>query len=646
MNTVTASDLSRSRVVRGFTLTELIVAVGAVALLTLGIGQIFSSVGRLVGSGAAIAETDQFARAIGSQMRKDFDGFAQLRPDETFMAIRCRRVGDLNGDGSATGSERAVYLTPEDRQADIRDGILPYAAGSRAITTRLDDIVFLAFSGGDNSYSTAQRVTNSTTPATQVARIHYGHSLRPAPDRVFFYDPNFAGRNTSNTPRRLWFADGDFGSRPSDNNRFNTGGLEPTLQGKSTGRNEYAGQWLFSRHALLLYGGLAAGYGGAPGAPFDTNLTYAPYIRGLESERRTIFGFSNPLADSPDRATPRPTSLINSETGNPLWPFPRLSRHGRTDICAQSPSEVRRWLEGLGPIPGPLGAPTALNQLPDASAFEDGRLDDPLVPDNRWSPADGTTFTKIDAPLYQREYNSANPVVGLSNNHRRVMSAIAGCFERVLAESVPPQVDRGDYLIEYSGAAPIASGGDPASRAMMDLHAVIGSRVSRVEIAWSDGSTWLYEDPLLDPDSAGPLPPRAERSDELWYDIDFARFNDPDSSNDLAGHDPRGLYATSSDNPVLSPEIHAGRRSDVLFVSDTASGAYSYDKTSGAPEGSDDEEYLAIFPFRVADSLGGFTSTPFRKPSRVRIRITIHDSQFRIPGGRQYEFQFSLNGRS
>ncbi|HVZ94875.1 MAG TPA: prepilin-type N-terminal cleavage/methylation domain-containing protein, partial [Phycisphaerales bacterium] len=78
---------------RGFTLTELIVAIGATALLMIGIAQVFASVSRVVGSGSAVAELDQLARAVERQLREDFSSLSQMRADETFMAIRSRKLG-------------------------------------------------------------------------------------------------------------------------------------------------------------------------------------------------------------------------------------------------------------------------------------------------------------------------------------------------------------------------------------------------------------------------------------------------------------------------------------------------------------------------------------------------------------------------
>jgi len=78
---MTSFRISRppARGVRAFTLAEIVVAVGASVLLTVGVGQIFQSVGSIVSQGAAIAEVDQLARSIERQIRDDFDALNQMK---------------------------------------------------------------------------------------------------------------------------------------------------------------------------------------------------------------------------------------------------------------------------------------------------------------------------------------------------------------------------------------------------------------------------------------------------------------------------------------------------------------------------------------------------------------------------------------
>lgn len=613
----------------GFTLAELIVAVAAVALLTIGIGQLFSSVQRLVGTGAAIAETDQFARAIGSQLRSDFEAMNRLRSDELLIAIRNRRLGDVDGSVGITGRERAIYLTRDDREADLRAGILPYAEGSRAINVRLDEIIFLGFAGDAGVYGSAQssRPGGGQAPATQQARIYYGHGLRPAQNLAFdVLDP--PSGSSSNVRPREWVADGDFGAVTGSNNIFDPDDL--VNGGQVTGRNEFAGDWTFLRQSLLLYGGLASGYPGSTGGgPFDTEaITFTPYIRGLEAERREVNGAGRALLSN---ANPTPRRSGNS------GPYARLLRHGRTDLCAQSPEDVKRWLEGLAP-PAPPGLP------PDATALSSGKLEF----DQPWQSNQDFNASP-DGPLWERTaVPSTNGTAIQIVNRRGLFAAVAGCFSRMLAESETPLLDRGDSLNPNLTPQDRSQNSDLHESAYMDLHATFATRVSSIEIAWTDGKTWVYDDPL-DRDLDGE--PDTFRGDEIWYDIDFTRYSQPEG-NDLRQADSLNQYGTHNDVLERSPEVPPTMRRDPVRGVETAgNGRYDALVTGGDPNSEGADEYLAIFPYRfptnstTPDQIGGYETGAYDRPLRIRFRFTVHDSQFRIPGGRQYEFVLPVDPR-
>ena len=103
MSTPHMKTISRSAARRrpAFTLAELLVAVAVVVLLSIGIGQLFGNVSRLVSTGSAVAEVDALARALEKQIRDDFDRMNRLPTEDTLLAIRSRLVRD-------------VYLTAED----------------------------------------------------------------------------------------------------------------------------------------------------------------------------------------------------------------------------------------------------------------------------------------------------------------------------------------------------------------------------------------------------------------------------------------------------------------------------------------------------------------------------------------------------
>lgn len=616
---------------RGFTLTEMIVAVGAVALLTVGVGQLFSSVQRLVGGGAAVAETDQLARAIANRLQQDFEALGAMHEDETFMVIRNRRMGDVNRNRQRDTNERAVYLRLEDREADQRDGLDPYVDRSRAINVRLDDMTFLGFSGGDRSFESAQISSpgSGPSPTSQIAKITWGHGLKPAIDRSF--DPFNPGTGPGpNTTPRSWVADGDFAQQSGAPNRFDP--ASTVNGGLVTGRNSFAGDWILLRQATLLYGGLATGYPPpANGAPFSIRVNYTPYIRDLEAGLRTGFW---PFLLSADGSVST-NSVITPRPAGHVVPMPRLARMGRVDICAQSLEDVRRWLEGLegGSSTTPI----------DATAFTSGRVEANTAA--RWTP--GTPLTAAapaDAPLWQR-IDTGTPDGIQLENRRALMSAVAGTLTRYLAEAHIGLIDRGDILRPDAGIAEdgrrLDNNQDYREAGFMDAHAVIASRVSSFEISWNDGKTWPYENPAdTDNDGVEDL----FYGDPIWYDINFARFEN-NSGRDLRDIDSGGLVlGPGGDNAGIlrtRPEVYPGLRTDVdtgLNSSAGQAGRYDPLTTGGDPSVAGDDEYLAIFPFHVPDDSGGYSAGTYRKPQRIRVRMTVHDAQFRIPGGRTYEF--------
>jgi len=601
---------------RAFTLVEMIVAVGIVAILTIAIGQIFGTISSLVGTGSAIAETDQMARAIQAQMRDDFDGLSRLRADEAFLAIRNRRI--------------RVYLTPEDREADLRDGrntdltsipIDNNTTPTRSVVRRLDEIMFFASGGDQGTYASAQGPSgiDGAPVRAQAARIYYGHGLRPMLDTTF--DPN-EPPSDSNVPRRMFIPDGDFGQPAGADNRF-----DPTKQVQ--GRNEFGSRWVLLRQPLLLYGGQAAGPESTRRAPeIDPGYVYSPYVRDLETyERATVAPDSafDGLRDSDDP---------DGWRRDPDRPDARRLAWGRVDVCAQSLDKARAWLEA---------AANAANGIPNANrtAFDGGLLDIGI--------GSGAIGDTVDDFLWGAANAFGNPLDNDVRNGRGVRSAIAGMFTRFQAESESPFVDRGDALVAGESAVDL-SDRDAPRQALMDLHAVLGERCSNFEIAWSEGQTWVLPGRVI---GVAPFQRFIDKGDLVWHDIDFMRDDSGPTSqgsnnNDLSDAND-SIYPRL--NPRFLPEVPPGRRSQRLALSavdgqlpalydDTDTGERAM-INAGAPD--DDDEYMAIFPFRLLNGGGGYSSTAWPKPILIRVRMTLHDSQFRLKDGRTYEFVYRVD---
>lgn len=604
----------------GFTLAELIVAVGAVALLTIGIGQIFSSVNRLVGTGAAIAETDQAARSIEARMRADFAALSRLRAEETFFAIRCRKI------------ER-TYLNRDEQDSDRRAGINQSDPNTLAkATRRLDEMMFLAFGGDGGAYTSAQIASGGSgySVTAPISRIYYGHALRPMPDVTYDPDDPDSGRNV---PKRHWVPDGDFGQLPGEINRFESGTVV-------TGRNAFAGEWQLVRQPLLLYGGWAAGppTGSNARAPIPEGLAFAPYARDYNNRVRCAANDVRVEADNYHQ-WPRPGS--NWKT------FPRPLSFGRVDVCAQSPETLKRWLEGQPPRP-----PTAPAtwRPSDATAFDGGRLNLSVVGNNPPYPTNVNNAV-WDAPLWERSLD-AN-LAHLANSFG-IKGAIAGMFTRYLAESDPPMIERGDSLAAGGGPnSPNLTTNDPPNAALMDLHATLASRCSNFEIAWSDGTTWLYDAPLrIDRDGDGVFEVDLERGDIVWFDMNFYRRKGPGGNDDLSDSGRAAIYPALSTEPL--PEVLPILRNEIARFPTASAERTAYpigpafrtgpNATYTCAAIDDEDEYLAIWGYRLPLPAPNVElGAPWPKPRLIRVRMTLHDAQFRIPGGRQYEFILPVN---
>ena len=142
-----------SKARRGFTLTELMVAVLIMVIVIVATSKIFGTVGRVVGVGEAGAVIIQESAAIERQIRSDFERLSR----EGFFMIRCVAVpNDIN---VATGGPLLnPALTP---QVFIRaDQIIFFTQGVQSIET------MFAGSGTSRKGQSA------------VSRVYYGHGFQ------------------------------------------------------------------------------------------------------------------------------------------------------------------------------------------------------------------------------------------------------------------------------------------------------------------------------------------------------------------------------------------------------------------------------------------------------------------------------------
>lgn len=523
---------------RAFTLAELVVVIGLVALLTVGIGRLFAGVSDAVTRGLAASELDATARAIEDALRADFDLVNEMQSEDLFLAIRAVELGH---------PDRPVYLSAEDAEADLRDGLAPYDPGSRALRTRLDEMAFLARAPGASAFRSQQDngLFTAAQPTAEGARIYYGHGLRPR------FDPNWPPDPTDpdppTTPLRQFVSDGYFASPPGADQRAYL------PDGVVSGRNQYAGDWILARQALVLYGARATGADRPDSAdpPVGTDREYAPYVRDLENLSRF---WENLLSDAPNGvdllAWPGPVNTKAGESGSSVVarPDPRLISHGRVDLAAQTIEDVRRWLEGERPDWSPmdgysatplgevLGSAFGVSTAPNV-ALRDMPRYGLNVTDLRgttqgsvqrflWKrSADVETSTQFDATtsnIFDAAGSGGGPLPDLAYNLIGVRSAIAGVFSRPLVEFEPSPLSRAEDIAlttpEDRDRYAAQTDGE------MDTHAVLATKCSRFEVAWSDGSYWVRD---VDLDNDGLFDVRA--GDLVWFDPTRRRPNDEEN---------------------------------------------------------------------------------------------------------------------
>lgn len=210
-----ASGGDVGRVGRGFTLMEVLVAVGAIAILSVGIASIFSAIGKTVSGGRRVSQLTAQAAQIETAMRQDFarmtrDGFLMVRQQLT------------NTGGPRGGSLRPVPLSPTDQNTPR--------------VRRIDEVMF--FAKGEFS-SSREAVSSAYETRADAARIYYGHGTRQA----------------------------DIGEpRPPALTDYNHYG---GMLGQPNSLNTYASDWTLVRHQCLLVDTRQTQYDVAPALGLD-----------------------------------------------------------------------------------------------------------------------------------------------------------------------------------------------------------------------------------------------------------------------------------------------------------------------------------------------------------------------------------------
>lgn len=314
------------RLVRAFTLVEMLICVGAVALIAVGLGKLFSSTGDTVRIGRRLSYLNEMATTIENRIRRDLAAATRDGP----MIIR-HKMATSNGAG--------VLLSPDDRNQSPK--VRP-----------IDEITFLA-----NGHYTTNREPQwpGRSPSSSVARIYLGHGMvRNAVDSV--KTPNLTD-DPANAASTAWPT--DFGAPDTNGGR---------------GPNQFAGDWILLRHVTVLArpqttltGSLPTAVGGQvlPANLTTINWADSPSQIDLQPAAPSVFRFDPKNLNEPDRlghgyesrlntsltsvtAAPLPPPTINQWLRNNDaqvgWP---QTAGGLVDIASIDPPMIRNRILGL-----------------------------------------------------------------------------------------------------------------------------------------------------------------------------------------------------------------------------------------------------------------------------------------------------------
>lgn len=207
---------------RGFTLLEILVAVGAVALVSVGIAAIFDSVGKTVNTGRKMSRNQAIATRVEQQMRRDFSQISR----EGFLVIRQQPTSKLQGSGSTFAAAIDVRLA--ERDVDT---------GTVKRDRRIDEVFF--FAKGKFTSAMEPLSPDFVAESTEAA-IYYGHGQRRGQDptdafmQEFWEDPR-VDDDLAILAQRLQY--------PQENLLGNNRDGNP---------NRFASDWILLRKPILL----------------------------------------------------------------------------------------------------------------------------------------------------------------------------------------------------------------------------------------------------------------------------------------------------------------------------------------------------------------------------------------------------------
>lgn len=373
------------RAPRAFTVIELVVAIGAIAILTVGIAAIFNTVGKTVASGRRVSSFTQYAAVAESQMREDFERMTR----NGFMVLRHELV-DPDNDGE----------TPD---------LIPLYAGQpvpQQRYRRADELVFFAegefrakrepYAGDLNGSPAPRRV-----PTANAARIYWGHGVRhdPGVPGFSYRVPGVADGNRVNVPN------GQPG--PTGGNAKEWLGRDDddlNASGNDTLPNKYASSWILLRHVTLLT------QPGESDLSLDAAYRDTDYQVGYQPAMDHVFHALNPYTTT--KAALYPDAPQTARGTITKWSEPDTAS-GLVEIATTSLPEVRAIVSDVNQIPRAVLTAAAPLPLYDPSDPDESLLDGVIptisisangFPQPSAGPPDGQGFNGLDTLNFQHAW--------------------------------------------------------------------------------------------------------------------------------------------------------------------------------------------------------------------------------------------------
>ncbi len=444
---------------RGFTISELIVAVGVSLLLIVGVGRIFTTTRTTISTGEASAQLTQYGRTLERLLRSDFASI--IRSDQAYMVIRNERLGSGPDVRTNANRRKGLYLNSADEQE-----------GNDIGTVRLDQIVF--FTGGDqSSYQYrdpwfGQQNIIARNESAAVTRVWWGHGLRdPNPDdniEGIKGNPGFAGYIAQ------------FGQ---DQQRVGIGGADVA--------NRYVKDWVLARQPALLYTRDAADCVTPGNNGTDSDLSFAPSPIEIFNEYSTYW-FDNNLYRY---FYPAPTTRRD---GSPY--YTRLST-GLVDLIDMS-------------LPTVMRSVTEYGWQTNRQTGQIERLNDPL--DVLYS---GLTGSLGGLDWRQDMALIEPPPPYITNNTDRDQLDATGRVNEQWARQQRYRMMYSTGRIRVETAVP-----SPDRQDQMLTHATLLQGCSNFEVAWSTGQVDYPEGDLVWYDINNPANPYAFHPGKTNRDVD------------------------------------------------------------------------------------------------------------------------------